>query len=196
MLYYIIHKEQQVGPMPKEELVNYGLTPASKVCAVGGGEWVEASSVAELQVVLYSRPVSPYKITQNKKLESMNFLESVQKCIKNYVTFSGRARRSEYWWFALACSAVIGVVGLFSMLVSAIIPFFGILLLPIMLILAVGLMIPQLAVGARRLHDTGRSGWWLLLPITCIGIIFLIMWLCEDSAEGENEYGPNPKEGE
>lgn len=196
MLYYIIHKEQQVGPMPKEELVNYGLTPASKVCAVGGGEWVEASSVAELQVVLYSRPVSPYTITQHKKLESMNFIESVQKCIKNYVTFSGRARRSEYWWFALACSAVIGVVGLFSMLVSAIIPFFGILLLPIMLILAVGLMIPQLAVGARRLHDTGRSGWWLLLPITCIGIIFLIMWLCEDSAEGENEYGPNPKEGE
>ena len=196
MLYYIIHKEQQVGPMPKEELVNYGLTPASKVCAVGGGEWVEASSVAELQVVLYSRPVSPYTITQHKKLESMNFLESVQKCIKNYVTFSGRASRSEYWWFALACSAVIGVVGLFSMLVSAIIPFFGILLLPIMLILAVGLMIPQMAAGARRLHDTGRSGWWLLLPITCIGIIFLIMWLCEDSAEGENEYGPNPKEGE
>ena len=126
----------------------------------------------------------------------MNFIDSIKKCFVNYVTFSGRARRSEYWWFALACSVIMCVVSLFSMLVSAIIPFFGILLLPIMLILAVGLMIPQMAAGARRLHDTGRSGWWLLLPITCIGIIFLIMWLCEDSAEGENEYGANPKEGE
>ena len=196
MLYYIIHNGQHVGPMPKEELINYGLTPTSQVCAVGGGEWVEASTVTELQVVLYSRPVSPYTITQHKNLESMNFIDSIKKCFTNYVTFSGRARRSEYWWFALACAAIMGVVTLFSMMVSAILPFIGILVLPVTLILAIGLMIPQLAAGARRLHDTGRSGWWLLLPITCIGIIFLIIWMCEDSAPGDNEYGSNPKEEE
>lgn len=60
------------------------------------------------------------------------------------------------------------------------------------ILVSLAFVIPNYAVGARRLHDTGRSGWWQLLHLTCIGSIILIVWFCEDS-HGDNEYGPSPK---
>lgn len=111
--------------------------------------------------------------------------------LKKYVQFSGRARRKEYWFFVL-----------FNMLISIALTFVdgitgtlntetGMGLLSGLYGLAV--LIPSIAVGFRRLHDTGRSAWWLLiLLIPLIGIIVLFVFLVQDSEE-DNEYGGSPK---
>ena len=112
--------------------------------------------------------------------------------LKKYATFSGRAQRAEYWYFILfyllffiGLAIIDGVTGNFS--AEA-----GIGLLSGLY--SLGILIPSLAVGARRLHDTGRSGWWLLIGIVpLIGAIVLIIFFVQDSAPGENSYGPNPK---
>jgi len=114
--------------------------------------------------------------------------------LKNYAVFSGRSRRSEYWYFGLfylifyAVFAVLdGITGTFDFR-SGIGLFTGILTL--------ALLIPSMAVSVRRLHDTGRSGWWLLIGIIpLIGAIILIVWLAKDGELGANRFGPNPKEG-
>lgn len=112
--------------------------------------------------------------------------------LKKYATFSGRAQRAEYWYFILfyilifiGLSIIDGITGTFSAKV-------GIGLLSGLYSLAI--LIPSLAVGVRRLHDTGRSGWWLLIGIIpLIGAIVLIIFFVQDSASGDNLYGPNPK---
>ncbi|MCP3963253.1 MAG: DUF805 domain-containing protein [bacterium] len=112
--------------------------------------------------------------------------------LKKYAVFSGRAHRTEYWMFVLfnfIISFVLGFVdGLTGMMISA---EGGVGLLGTLYGLAV--LVPSIAVAVRRLHDTGRSGWWYLLVLTCIGIIPLIIFLCMDSQPGSNQYGPNPK---
>ena len=113
--------------------------------------------------------------------------------LKNYATFSGRARRKEYWMFFLI-SALISIVltlldillgtysveyeaGLFSGLYSLLI------------------LLPSIAVVVRRLHDTDRSGWWILISlIPLVGVIVLFVFMCLDSQPGTNRFGVNPKE--
>lgn len=107
-------------------------------------------------------------------------------CWKKYAEFSGRARRQEFWMFVLfncLASVALGVVdgilgtngglgGLYSLAV----------------------LIPSLAVSVRRLHDTDRSGWWILVNIIpLIGCIIYLVFLCSDSKPGENRFGANPK---
>lgn len=112
--------------------------------------------------------------------------------IKNkYATFTGRARRMEYWYFALfnvivsVCLAVVdSVLGMQMMA--------GVGLLQGLYGLAV--LLPALAVSVRRLHDTGRSGWWLLIALLpIIGGIVILIFMVLDSNPGANRYGPNPK---
>ncbi len=91
----------------------------------------------------------------------MDFVTSIKTCFSKYVDFSGKASRSEFWWFFLFCLIVDFVLGItvFASFLSLV------------------LVLPQLAVGARRLHDIGKSGWWQLLAfIPVIGIIILIIW--------------------
>jgi len=108
----------------------------------------------------------------------------------NYATFSGRARRSEYWWFALTSvivSVVLNIVSSISDGTNAIAGLVG-------LVYWLGTLIPSLAVTIRRLHDTGRSGWMLLLAlIPLVGAIILIVFLASDSGKGSNKYGASPK---
>lgn len=103
---------------------------------------------------------------------------------KNYATFSGRARRSEYWMFVLFNVIV-------SMVLAAVDAAMGTNLLGV--IYALAAFIPGLAVAVRRLHDTGKSGWWFLINFTVIGIIVFLVFMFQDSQHGDNEYGPNPK---
>ncbi|MCD1260777.1 DUF805 domain-containing protein [Paenibacillus athensensis] len=111
-------------------------------------------------------------------------MEWYVKVWKNYVGFQGRAQRKEYWMFVLfniIASIILGIID----------GVIGIQLLSGLYSLAV--LLPSLAVAARRLHDTGRSGWWQLLAlIPLVGAIILIVFLCQDS-EPDNQYGPNPK---
>ncbi|PKH06619.1 DUF805 domain-containing protein [Moritella sp. Urea-trap-13] len=102
--------------------------------------------------------------------------------LKKYADFTGRARRKEYWMFILIyliINIVLSVLGLD--IISGLV--------------ALGLLIPSISIAARRLHDTGRSGWWqLIVLIPVIGIIVLVFFLAQDGHEA-NDYGVNPKSG-
>jgi uncharacterized membrane protein YhaH (DUF805 family) len=111
-------------------------------------------------------------------------MEHFLNAFKNYANFSGRARRKEYWMFFLIYSLLyVGLSFIDGLLGSA----------WLSSIFSLVLLIPSISYAARRLHDTGRSGWWqLLYLIPLIGIIVVIVFLAQDSHE-ENEYGISPK---
>ena len=125
----------------------------------------------------------------------MNFAQSVETCFRKYGRFEGRAPRSEFWWWY-----VFSVIT--SMIANVLFEFGGLLQENgfdsgfIVFLLGVGVsfafMIPSLSVGARRLHDTGKSGWWMFFPLTIIGIIPVIIWFASAGDEEKNEYGPPP----
>ncbi|MFJ1733870.1 DUF805 domain-containing protein [Streptomyces sp. NPDC088254] len=105
--------------------------------------------------------------------------------LKKYAVFGGRARRQEYWMFTLF-SVIVSIV--LAIIDAAI----GSSILGIIYSLAV--LLPSLGVAVRRLHDTGRSGWWLLIALVpLIGAIVLIVFLASEGKRGPNEYGPDPK---
>ena len=111
--------------------------------------------------------------------------------LRKYAVFSGRARRKEYWMFLLFSTlisfALAFVEGMFGLVTEL-----GIGMISI--VYALLLLIPSLAVYVRRLHDTGRSAWWLLIVlIPLVGPIALFVFSVQDSESGHNEYGPNPK---
>ena len=100
---------------------------------------------------------------------------------KKYVAFDGYARRKEFWFFMLVC---IGI-GIIARVLDSILHT-GKLIDSLQSLV---LLLPSLAVGARRLHDIGRSGWWQLLIFTVIEIIPLIVWWASDTSPTDNKYG-------
>ncbi|MET7480832.1 DUF805 domain-containing protein [Streptomyces sp. NPDC005648] len=109
--------------------------------------------------------------------------------LKKYAQFSGRSRRAEYWQYALFVG-IAYVVLLVLALASKSSVVYGLIV-----VFYLGVLVPSLAVGVRRLHDTGKSGWWLLFGvIPLVGPITLLVFTCLDSQPGPNQYGPNPKE--
>ena len=120
----------------------------------------------------------------------MPFPDAVKTCFSKYADFTGRAGRSEFWWWVLF-TFLLGIVASIIDAVLGTRSSSGTGLVESLANLAV--LLPSIAVGARRLHDTGRSGWWQLLWFAiCVGWIFLIIWFCQDS-HGDNKYGPSPK---
>ena len=115
------------------------------------------------------------------------------KVVRQYAVFTGRARRREYWMFTLfylifafALGAVDAVIGTFNETL-------GLGLFSGLLVLA--LLLPSIGVSIRRLHDSGRTGWWLLISlIPLIGPLVLLVFMVLDSQPGSNRYGPNPKD--
>jgi uncharacterized membrane protein YhaH (DUF805 family) len=118
------------------------------------------------------------------------FPDAVKICLHKYADFHGRARRSEFWWWALFTVIVSFVAGIIDAVLGTRTASGNGL---IGSIAELAMLLPSLAVGARRLHDTGRSGWWLLLWIAIVvGWVVLIWWWCTDS-EPDNKYGASPK---
>ena len=116
------------------------------------------------------------------------------EALKKYAVFSGRARRKEYWMFILINIVIAIVLIAIDYLIGTFDPQTGAGVLQGLYSLAV--LIPSLAVTVRRLHDTGRTGWWILIGlIPVIGGIVLLIFMVLDSEPGVNEYGPNPKAG-
>ncbi|WIO73914.1 DUF805 domain-containing protein [Porticoccaceae bacterium LTM1] len=119
----------------------------------------------------------------------MNYYLAV---IKKYAVFSGRARRSEYWFFVLfnliisfAMGFIDGLTGMFNSEVGLGVlgGFYSLFIL-----------IPSIAVSVRRMHDTGRSGWWVLINLVpLVGWIIFLVFSVQDSNDGSNEYGDSPK---
>ena len=117
----------------------------------------------------------------------MDFATAINTClVKKYADFSGRASRSEYWFYSL----FIIILSIVSLIIDTMILYYpiednG----PINLILIVGTTVPSIAVGARRLHDVGKSGWWQLIIITIVGIPILLYWVIIKGSITTNEYG-------
>ena len=123
---------------------------------------------------------------------TLTFAEAVQTCFSKYATFSGRARRSEYWYFSLFCILVSFALGVVGNMIFGTPENGGNNMLQS--IFSIAVLIPSLSVSWRRLHDIGKSGaWWLLNLIPLIGQIILIYFACKDSEPGENQYGMSPK---
>ena len=105
----------------------------------------------------------------------MNFSQAVATCLRKYVDFSGRASRPEFWWFFLFQIIAMFVTGMVSDVLNG--------------IAGLALLLPALSVGARRLHDIGKSAWFLLLGlIPVLGFLILLYW-CVQPSEGANAYG-------
>jgi uncharacterized membrane protein YhaH (DUF805 family) len=139
----------------------------------------------------------------------VGFVDAVKSCLRQYATFSGRARRSEYWFFRLFYALVFIALFIVLLVVAGVAGGIAgatgsdsvgagggiaiVLVYILVLVVALALLIPSLAVEARRLHDVGRSAWWLLLTFVPAGNIVLLVFALLDSIPGQNAFGPNPK---
>ena len=124
----------------------------------------------------------------------MSFIESIKTCFQKYVIFNGRASRSEFWWFTL----FICLVTILTIIADLLI--FGeenLLMQPYAVlnftnIFNIFVVLPSFSVTFRRLHDVNKSGWWLLLYFTLIGILVILYWNIKKGNEDENRFGLNP----
>lgn len=121
----------------------------------------------------------------------MNFTEAVSSCFKKYTTFAGRSARSEFWYWVLFTVLVSMGCGILD---GALFPSTDPMRStgPIGALFSLATLVPGLAVTARRLHDIGRSGWWMLIALTGIGILLLLYWYCQKGTDGDNQYGADP----
>jgi uncharacterized membrane protein YhaH (DUF805 family) len=117
----------------------------------------------------------------------MTMIEAAKLSLSRYAQFSGRARRAEFWWFALAQFLAL----VLSYMVLLAVPVLGTLLY---LVVVLGTFIPHLAVTIRRLHDANRSGWWYFIGLVpFVGAILLFVWFCSKGTDGSNQFGDDPK---
>jgi uncharacterized membrane protein YhaH (DUF805 family) len=121
----------------------------------------------------------------------MGFTQAIASGFQNYVNFSGRAARSEFWYwflFAVLVSIVAGVIDAVLFSSSGLSPISG--------LVGLALILPGVAVSVRRLHDLDRSGWWIFLGlIPLVGGIILLIWYCMRGTIGSNRFGPDPLGG-
>jgi uncharacterized membrane protein YhaH (DUF805 family) len=110
--------------------------------------------------------------------------------LKKYTVFDGRASRTEFWMFALFNFIALIVISVLGAILAGKGSVIGSAL---MLLYALGTLLPNIGVAIRRLHDTGRSGWWILLAfVPFIGFVVLLVFYILESQPGDNEYGPSP----
>lgn len=119
----------------------------------------------------------------------VSFSQAVRMAFDSYCRFQGRSSRSEYWWWVLfvaILSFCIGIIeGILGFSMTAVQTTSG--------ILSLVLLLPGLGLSVRRLHDIGKSGWWVLLGfIPVVGAIILIIWFAQNSQMQDNQYGPVP----
>ncbi|MEC7708850.1 MAG: DUF805 domain-containing protein [Candidatus Thermoplasmatota archaeon] len=130
--------------------------------------------------------------------QMMGFMDALTTVFRNkYATFSGRASRSEYWWGYLGYVVVAMVVQIVAIVgaiaLSGVSEGLAALMLVVPIVFGLALFIPTLAVTVRRFHDTGKSGWLVLvLLIPCIGTILWLVWTIEDGQAHDNAYGSVP----
>ena len=116
----------------------------------------------------------------------MTFSDAIRSGFDNYVNFEGRASRAEFWWWVLFAILVSIAANIIDAIIGA--PIFS-------LLAGLGLLLPNLAMSVRRLHDTNRSGWWILIGlIPLIGFIVLLIFSLEQGTPGPNEHGPPPSD--
>lgn len=118
-------------------------------------------------------------------------IQNYLKVLSKYATFSGRARRQEYWLFVLVHVIVGFIVGI----IQSFVPDLAGPLLVLWIVYALATLIPNIALTFRRLHDTGRSAWWILIALVpFVGAIVLLVFYCLPGTVGPNKYGEDPKQ--
>ena len=122
---------------------------------------------------------------QSKPEDQYNMIDWFVKSLRNYANFTGRARRKEFWFFMLMCI----IIAIAAQIIDAILRT-GMIF---QLVSNIALLVPSLSVGARRLHDIGRTGWWQLIMLSVVGIILLIVWWVLETDQQDNEWGPPAK---
>jgi uncharacterized membrane protein YhaH (DUF805 family) len=118
----------------------------------------------------------------------MSFIQAVASGFSHYVTFSGRAIRSEYWYWVLF--AMLG--GIATEIADSAIFASHSSVSPLNGVFNMLVFLPGLALSIRRLHDINRTGWWVLIALTGIGVFLLLYWACKKGTHGPNAYGPDP----
>jgi uncharacterized membrane protein YhaH (DUF805 family) len=114
----------------------------------------------------------------------VSFTEAIRVCLNKYVTFSGRARRSEFWFWTLFAVCTGVVASIIDMIIGSSIVSWAVYL---------GLLLPGIAVTIRRLHDTSRSGWFYLLALVPFGGFVVLYFVLQDSTPADNAFGASPK---
>jgi uncharacterized membrane protein YhaH (DUF805 family) len=113
--------------------------------------------------------------------------------LQNYANFSGRAGRAQFWWFVLASYIIAAVLFVIALIMGAIAGGLGVLFFLILGGYEIAIIIPSIAVGIRRLHDTDKSGWWLLIALIPFGFIVLLVFYIMEGTSGTNSHGePDP----
>ena len=112
----------------------------------------------------------------------MNFIESIQTCYKKFFDFSGRASKSEYWWFQLYNAIIYVLTFVFQ----------GDLTL-LFSIVVIANIIPNYAAAVRRIHDSDKSGWMVLIAVIPLIGLYIFVLLLQDGSKGKNRFGPKPK---
>ncbi len=141
-----------------------------------------------------SEGVKNYGQPVDKEVVAMGMMDYVKVVYNKYTDFSGRARRSEYWYFTLFNSLI--VLALYIPVIALIAAQSSYYFVPLIIItlFSLAVVLPSIAVAVRRLHDTGRSGWFYLVGlIPLVGGVILLVFLIADSQPGTNSWGPNPK---
>ena len=118
----------------------------------------------------------------------MTFTESIKSCVRT--NFRGRASRSEYWHWSLFCLIGNVVTAFLDVIFGGTYSATG----PVSMIFSLLILGPSIAVSVRRLHDIGRSGWWVMLAVTVLGLGILLYWAIKKGDVNENQYGPSEHE--
>lgn len=121
-------------------------------------------------------------------------MEWYLKVLRQYADFNGRARRKEYWMFVLFNTLIAFAIAMVAGLLGSIADFLGMIGSLVYMVYALAVMVPSIAVGVRRLHDTGRSGWWMLIAfVPLVGAIVLLVFFVTEGEPIANQFGENPK---
>ena len=218
--YYIFRNGQQEGPYDQQTIINMRLSGDTYVWREGMADWLPISQVPELQQRSYpqggyqqggyqqggyqqqvyqqggyQQPAYGYGYQEDDN--ELSLWGFYMKCLKDkYASFDGRARRKEYWSFALFNAIIYFIfyaVGIF-LAVSTRSETLALIVFGILGIYGLGVIIPSLAVTVRRLHDIGKGGGWIFISfVPFVGGLILFVFTLLDSEAGENRFGPNPK---
>ncbi len=182
--YLFVASEWQEQSLPLRDVV-VDFEAAGKYAK---GVYLLAQAVPQIQAATPTIKAKPFKVTDNKEPSLLDLAISAVK--HKYLLFNGRAARKEFWAVMLFSVLISFALQLLYTLGFAISDNLGLLLALPFVIFALGMVIPQLAVSVRRLHDTDKSGWWLLLGLIPIfGIIALIVLFSLASSAGDNRFG-------
>ena len=123
----------------------------------------------------------------------MHFIESTKNYFLKWNDFSTRISRSEFWWGNLGVTITSIIVNFALVFLSDLVGFFSVAVLSVPFQIFV--LIASTALAVRRLHDINKSGWWLLIYLTIVGILLLFYWACSKGDADENVFGPDPLDG-